>query len=82
MILRNFFMMKTAHRFIRDADIQRTCEPGPCGGTTDKDHVLPDDLEISDNVAPVDRPRKCGSSDCFILGNVEVAKGTLFRDAG
>jgi hypothetical protein len=79
LILRNFFRLKVAQRFIRAADIHRACEQDRCAGPPNRTYIYPDDLEFLDNVAAVDEPRKCGDSECIILGNVEIARGTLRR---
>ena len=75
-VLRDFFTLGAAQRMIRRAEIFPTCEER-CAGPPNPEFIYPNDLSFFGNVAPVDAARKCGDSDCVILGNVEVAYGTL-----
>lgn len=78
-ILREFFNLELSKRFINYADIQRSCVEQLCNGPLKDVKVSSTDLEVVDNVSDSDQSRKCGLSECVILGDVEMARGTLYK---
>ena len=78
-VLRNFFALPSTTRFVAQSEIDRPCQSGRCSQLPSGIDIYTTDLEFFSTVAPIDRKRKCGQRVCTIVGNVESARGILYK---
>ncbi len=78
-VLKDFFASPSTRRFIELSELEPPCQSGRCSQMPSGHEVDAADLVFFSAVASVDRKRKCGERICTIMGNVESARGILYK---